>query len=205
MTMRKKGFTLIELLVVISIIAILAAIIMPVYSRIKELGRQTQCISNLHFIGQAVVMYRDDQKNFPPFDYAAKEPGLQALVATEYLEKVQGSPKAIMCPDDSIAGSLDSYDTFNNMVLYNYAGYGAKPAAWDGYSDPSKTAPDETDGKLRYLMNRNCPGDTIVTHCAHHRVFYGANKSAWLDMVLFLNGSTEKANTSQMFPAVPFP
>ena len=57
---RRRGFTLIELLVVIAIIAILAAILFPVYARIKEKARQAQCASNLRQLGLACVMYEND-------------------------------------------------------------------------------------------------------------------------------------------------
>jgi prepilin-type N-terminal cleavage/methylation domain-containing protein/prepilin-type processing-associated H-X9-DG protein len=58
--MRKRGFTLIELLVVIAIIAILAAILFPVFSRAREQARKTQCLSNLKQIGTALMMYCQD-------------------------------------------------------------------------------------------------------------------------------------------------
>lgn len=55
-----RGFTLIELLVVIAIIAILAAILFPVFARAREAARTTQCVSNLRNIGTAMAMYAQD-------------------------------------------------------------------------------------------------------------------------------------------------
>ncbi|MBQ0105519.1 MAG: DUF1559 domain-containing protein [Armatimonadetes bacterium] len=56
----KKGFTLIELLVVIAIIAILAAILFPVFAQAREKARQTSCLSNLKQMGTALQLYMDD-------------------------------------------------------------------------------------------------------------------------------------------------
>jgi prepilin-type N-terminal cleavage/methylation domain-containing protein/prepilin-type processing-associated H-X9-DG protein len=57
---RKRGFTLIELLVVIAIIAILAAILFPVFARTKEKARQSACSSNVKQLCTAFAMYRTD-------------------------------------------------------------------------------------------------------------------------------------------------
>lgn len=63
------GFTLLELLVVIGIIAIITAIAFPVYMHVKAKGRQTQCLSNLRQLGQASLMYAQDNNGvFPPYD-----------------------------------------------------------------------------------------------------------------------------------------
>ncbi len=58
--MRRDGFTLIELLVVIAIIALLAAILFPVFAQAREKGRQAQCLSNLKQLGLASQMYMTD-------------------------------------------------------------------------------------------------------------------------------------------------
>lgn len=62
----KKGFTLIELLVVIAIIAILAAILFPVFVNAREKARQTTCLSNMKQLGAAFKMYLDDSNSRYP-------------------------------------------------------------------------------------------------------------------------------------------
>ena len=57
---RREGFTLIELLVVIAIIAILAAILFPVFARAREKARESSCLSNIKQIGLGMLMYAQD-------------------------------------------------------------------------------------------------------------------------------------------------
>jgi prepilin-type N-terminal cleavage/methylation domain-containing protein len=69
MRRERKAFTLIELLVVIAIIAILAAILFPVFAQAREKARQTQCVSNLKNVGTAIMMYVQDHDEKMPFNY----------------------------------------------------------------------------------------------------------------------------------------
>ena len=64
--MRRHGFTLIELLVVIAIIAILAAILFPVFARAREKARQASCASNLKQLALASMMYCQDYDEKTP-------------------------------------------------------------------------------------------------------------------------------------------
>ncbi|HOM73182.1 MAG TPA: prepilin-type N-terminal cleavage/methylation domain-containing protein, partial [Armatimonadota bacterium] len=63
--MNRRGFTLIELLVVIAIIAILAAILYPVFSSAREKARQIRCLANMKELGCAFVQYTSDWKALP--------------------------------------------------------------------------------------------------------------------------------------------
>ena len=65
--MFKKGFTLIELLVVIAIIAILAAILFPVFAQAREKARQASCLSNVKQLGTATQLYIDDYDETLPY------------------------------------------------------------------------------------------------------------------------------------------
>ncbi|MFA0757161.1 MAG: hypothetical protein YPKNTGVA_002694 [Candidatus Fervidibacter sp.] len=67
----RKGFTLIELLVVIAIIAILAAILFPVFSQARDKARQTTCLSNAKQVGLAVMQYQQDYNELYPFGTGA--------------------------------------------------------------------------------------------------------------------------------------
>src|SRR5947209_9598883 len=73
---RRAGFTLIELLVVIAIIAILAAILFPVFAQAREKARATSCLSNCKQIGTAVQMYTQDYDEALPSTYIYNDPKL---------------------------------------------------------------------------------------------------------------------------------
>ncbi len=66
MSRKVVGFTLIEVLVVIAIIALLASLLFPVFSKAKENGRQVTCKSNLHQIFMAFKMYMKDHDDRAP-------------------------------------------------------------------------------------------------------------------------------------------
>ena len=72
--MKKRGFTLIELLLVIAIIAILAAILFPVFAQAREKARQVSCVSNQKQIGTALIMYAQDYDERFPSDLVYPNP-----------------------------------------------------------------------------------------------------------------------------------
>ena len=100
------GFTLIELLVVIAIIAILAAILFPVFQKVRENARRTQCLSNMKQIGLAMIQYNQDaDEKFPcgaqGANTALNLPGAGWAGEVSPFTKSTGLFK---CPDDSTSG-----------------------------------------------------------------------------------------------------
>jgi prepilin-type N-terminal cleavage/methylation domain-containing protein/prepilin-type processing-associated H-X9-DG protein len=86
---KRMGFTLIELLVVIAIIAILAAILFPVFARARENARRSSCQSNLKQIGLGVMQYTQD--------YDEKLPGANTYFATGSCTDVNNATRAAPC------------------------------------------------------------------------------------------------------------
>ncbi len=114
-----RGFTLIELLVVIAIIAILAAILFPVFSRAREKARQASCMSNVKQLALAALMYTGDYDETLPMAIGATPDGSQWWTILELLEPYVRNPQIARCPDDP-RGSLD-FTAFPGLGRYSYA------------------------------------------------------------------------------------
>ena len=102
----RYAFTLIELLVVIAIIAILAAILFPVFARARERARRSACQSNLKQIGLGIMQYAQDYDETMPLTYYQNTAfkGWDQLAASYFGQAVKdgGAPQIFQCPSDTI-------------------------------------------------------------------------------------------------------
>jgi prepilin-type N-terminal cleavage/methylation domain-containing protein/prepilin-type processing-associated H-X9-DG protein len=132
---RLKGFTLIELLVVIAIIAILAAILFPVFARARENARRTSCLSNMKQIGLGFAMYIQDYDGTYPAVYNDKmgSTGAKRMIWADAIRpyvksrdifacnggpaKVDLTPAdpAVSYPDDNVQGTRYAMNIISNL------------------------------------------------------------------------------------------
>ena len=108
----RRGFTLIELLVVIAIIAILAAILFPVFAKAREKARQTACLAHLKQIGTAVIMYAQDYDEMYPMNYqdASSGPGTAAQIPLTWPNRLMPyikNSQIYRCPSDGRTPNVD--------------------------------------------------------------------------------------------------
>ena len=142
---RKRGFTLIELLVVIAVLALLAAILFPVFAKVREDGWKATCVSNLKQIGAAYHMYlQDNDGQFPPVVQApdrrlnvywsppnlvTNDPKIQAMYASMGANAVIPYTRNMQiwaCPATTLAQQFpgdDVYKHFNPEVKPNEISY----------------------------------------------------------------------------------
>jgi len=106
---KKQGFTLIELLVVIAIIAILAAILFPVFSRAREKARQTSCLSNTKQITLACLMYADDWDETLPIGRGNSEVDPWPRGYYHGIRPYLGSNQILHCPSSALTKNFGNY------------------------------------------------------------------------------------------------
>ena len=153
----KRGFTLIELLVVIAIIAILAAMLFPVFARARESARKTACMSNLKQIGLACWMYVQDYDGYFPRDNHICNPH-DRLVGQ--LMPYMKNRQILYCPSASSVGVSSIVETEANLaagnISYHYYSFDQLPS-----TAPSPGPPNYRGWVDRFFYVQRCGfGDT---------------------------------------------
>lgn len=147
---RRTGFTLIELLVVIAIIAILAAILFPVFARAREKARETSCLSNVKQINLGIQMYvQDYDETFPlAYYYADVSGGGMSWAGQVYPYIKQEMEEGIwFCPSSGLKKSWGHSA---------YVDYGL-----NAHIDYSINPPSSALASIEYPSEKVCIGETI--------------------------------------------
>ena len=142
---KRQGFTLIELLVVIAIIAILAAILFPVFARARENARRSSCQSNLKQIGLGLIQYTQDYDEKSPVLRGGNAGGAAGgvfFIVQPYLKSTQifQCPSETNGPNDGNPATAGYSDYAYNLNL----GYARSPEAIRGLAQAALTQPTLT-------------------------------------------------------------
>jgi len=151
----KRGFTLIELLVVIAIIAILAAILFPVFGRARENARRTACLSNMKQIGLGLLMYAQDyDETFPARAITlVATPTNVGISWRQLIQPYTKSAQVVTCPSNK--RNETQADAAN-------AGYPRINASYAGNVLPADGAAPAC-GSSGFFCSDNRPGRPVAT------------------------------------------
>ncbi len=187
----QRGFTLIELLVVIAIIAILAAILFPVFAQAREKARQTSCLSNMKQIGLALQQYATDYEGTMPPSQLSQTPNGMGDPAVSWPTLVYPYVKnegVFVCPSGET--SLTRQDLG-----------GGTSGQYCGVTDtksPNPYTPSTGDGSALALgkVNRLSYGRNLILNQSSRWFtpgFYNGNKSGFVT-----TGATLSVNEAQV-------
>ena len=169
--MKRNGFTLIELLVVIAIIAILAAILFPVFARVREKARQTTCLSNEKQLWLGLMQYAQDNNEYFPTALNGGSLYGGAYGWAGQIYPYVKSDGAYSCPDDPGKNPTVSFGMNTNLVN------GSNNACWQGFVAaklPQMAAPSQTVLLFEVQgLNNVDPSTSLNTQANHDASPYG--------------------------------
>ncbi len=159
MRRHDTGFTLIELLVVIAIIAILAAILFPVFAKAREKAEQTSCLSNMKQIALAMNMYCTSWDQRFPIGYEVG--GDWGLALQPYMQNRQ----ILVCPGaypNDPATDISNYVVSTGTLVGSDTRTGVMPAGWIG--SPGRPLTNFKKSSYSILLYEE---DTLANSCKH--------------------------------------
>ena len=194
--MKRNAFTLIELLVVIAIIAILAAILFPVFAQAREKARQTSCMSNMKQLGIAVLSYTQDyDETLPMMTHGSPWGPLlwsSSLVVGPYIK----SAGVFVCPDDAFTANYNNATWFNGLPAVHPMSYvvnaiipdpGYSWRTWGGVSGPQ--------GPFAYTSNAPHWGSTPPITVTDASIKYPTDLVLMIDILKGWAGDYMGANS----------
>jgi len=221
--MKRKGFTLVEMLTVLGIIALLSAILLPVFKGLRESTYKQQCLSNVRKIYHALRMYYLDTGAYPEHLWELHSEDLGVLVRMGE----DGIP--LDDPDNakSIISQKGIYPIFASELNCPANVQHSNPIVVESdgksYIDPLYfnldsidpllgiptyariRTPDTNDPNFNKQLYAKEPlNSTVITWCWAHRELNpdGTPRSGSKDIVLFLDGHTEVRETSELLDPI---
>jgi prepilin-type N-terminal cleavage/methylation domain-containing protein/prepilin-type processing-associated H-X9-DG protein len=157
---RRVGFTLIELLVVIAIISLLAALLFAAFSRARENGRKTNCLSNMKQLHLGMMQYSDANDETMPLTFADFEPANNTWEPAKgekgWMEAIQPklqSTQVFNCPSDNSVATASATTSANDYA------YNSALAFSSGGQRVPRTMADITQPSNTILLLESVPGD----------------------------------------------
>jgi prepilin-type N-terminal cleavage/methylation domain-containing protein len=134
-SIRRRAFTLIEILAVVTILAILAAVMFPVFGRVRENGRRTVCASNAKQFALALLQYgQDHDESLVPIHYDSDGDVEWTSMLNSYVK----NPQIFRCPSDTKSKDI-SYG-LNQLVFLDLEEHpNAQPVKLSQFQSPSQT------------------------------------------------------------------
>ena len=195
-----RGFTLIELLVVIAIIAILAAILFPVFAQARKAARKTMCLNNVKQIGTGVMMYvLDNDEVYPPAQWHMELPTWASptyqrvqLLVQPYIKNVNVG----ICPEDT-----QVYTWAGQNMSYGYHG----PSGWN-QNDPTAMAystGNQIIGRSMAAIDQPASDWTLIDLWPYTHIVQcctAPNPNNYSTQVLYADGHAKFNNKSANLP-----
>ena len=165
MKVRRSAFTLIELLVVISIIAILAAVLLPAIADATDVAKSTRCQANLRQIGSGLTLFTNENNNILPNSaYGSSAAATNNGNVYKWMDAIfpyAPSEKMFRCPSDAGAKYTYAKNLTAGAISTDYGSYGLNGAYRD--AGDGQTPPRSAAAPVRYEVSRLLVADPSST------------------------------------------